>query len=291
MTTALTTPPLPSGLRERERLVNGVRLHCVEAGPESGPPVLLLHGFPEFWRAWERQIGPLARAGFRVVVPDLRGYNLSEKPAGVESYRLSTLVGDIAGLVHDLGAEQADIVGHDWGGVIAWAVAITRPEVVDKLVILNAPHPAAYRREWKRGEQPRRSWYVTFFQLPWLPERLLPRFGRWALHGRAGSYTPDDLKHYEAAWAEPGAAGAMINYYRALMRFGNVRETQVKAPTLLLWGERDAALVPELTEELGDWVPDLRVVRFPSATHWLMRDETLRVNGLILDFLDGSAPG
>ena len=284
----MTTAPL-SGLRERERLVNGVRLHCVEAGPEGGLPVLLLHGFPEFWRAWERQIGPLARAGFHVVVPDLRGYNLSEKPAGVESYRLSTLVEDIVGLIHDLGTQRAHVVGHDWGGIIAWALAITRPEVVDKLVILNAPHPAAYRREWKRGEQPRRSWYVAFFQLPWLPERLLPRFGRWALRGRSGSYTPEDLRHYEAAWAQPGAATAMIHYYRALMRFGNVRETEVRAPTLLLWGERDVALVPELAEGLGEWVPDLRVVRFPAATHWLMRDETLRVGGLILDFLDRPA--
>ena len=275
-------------LRHTERLVNGVRLHCAEAGPETGQPVLLLHGFPEFWHAWDRQIGPLARAGFRVVVPDLRGYNLSEKPPGVENYHIDTLVGDVAALVHDLGHERAHIVGHDWGGVIAWAVAISRPGVVDRLVILNAPHPGAFGRELRRPEQKKRSWYVGFFQLPWLPERLLVPFGRWALAGaRPGSYSAADLRLYQAAWTRPGAATAMLNYYRALMRFGNVRGRQVQAPTLLLWGEKDMALVPELAEGLEKWVPNLKTVKFPKATHWLMRDETLRVNQELLAFLEG----
>ena len=271
-----------------ERLVNGVRLHCVEAGPENGPPVLLLHGFPDFWHGWERQIGPLARAGFRVVAPDLRGYNLSEKPQGVAAYHIDTLVADVAGLVHDLGHERAHIVGHDWGGVIAWAVAISRPGVVDRLVILNAPHPGAFGREMRRTEQKKRSWYVGFFQLPWLPERLLVPFGRQALAGaRPGSYSAEDLRHYQTAWTQPGAPTAMLNYYRALIRFGNVRGRHVAAPTLLLWGEKDMALVPELAQGLEKWVPNLKTVRFPRATHWVLRDEALRVTQELLEFLEG----
>ncbi|GHG04297.1 epoxide hydrolase [Deinococcus piscis] len=277
----LHTPPWTDCLRS----VNGIRLHCLEAGPEHGPLALLLHGFPEDSRAWKRQIGPLARAGFRVVAPDLRGYGLSDRPTGVEAYRIDKLLDDMVALIHGLGRDRAHVVGHDWGGVIAWALAIRSPEVVDRLAVLNAPHPAAFRRELRHAEQKRRSWYVAFFQLPWLPEQLLPRLGRAALRGRPGSFSAADLAGYQAAWSQPGAATAMINYYRALLRFGNVAGTQVRAPTLLLWGMQDMALVPELSEGLEEWVPDLRVVRFPDATHWLMDDEPLRVTNLLADFL------
>lgn len=277
----LHTPPWTDCLRS----VNGIRLHCLEAGPEQGPLALLLHGFPEDSRAWKRQIGPLARAGFRVVAPDLRGYHLSDRPAGMQAYRIDELLDDVVALIHDLGRDRAHVVGHDWGGVIAWALAIRSPEMVDRLAVLNAPHPAAFRRELQRAEQKRRSWYVAFFQLPWLPERLLPLLGRYALQGRPGSFSAADLAGYQAAWSQPGAATAMINYYRALLRFGNVAGTQVQAPTLLLWGMRDMALVPELSEGLEEWVPDLRVVRFPDATHWLMHDEPLRVTNLLAEFL------
>ncbi|MFD1730552.1 alpha/beta fold hydrolase [Deinococcus malanensis] len=168
---------------EHEIRVNGVRLHYVEAGPAAGPLVVLLHGFPEYWRAWEHQIGPLARAGFRVVAPDMRGYNLSEKPQDIEAYRVQTLQEDIAKLIRALGAGRAHVVGHDWGGIVAWQLAIRQPEAVDRLVILNAPHPGAARRGMKHPEQLKRSWYVYLFQLPVLPELLLERFGRWALRG------------------------------------------------------------------------------------------------------------
>lgn len=275
------TPPWTDRLRH----VNGIRLHCLEAGPESGPPVLLLHGFPEDSRAWKKQIGPLARAGFRVVAPDLRGYHLSDRPAGVQAYRIDTLLDDVVALIHSLGYTRAHVVGHDWGGIIAWALAIRSPEVVDRLAVLNAPHPAAFRRELRRAEQKRRSWYVAFFQLPWLPEQLLPLLGRYALHGRPGSFSAADLTGYQAAWSQPGAASAMIHYYRALVRFGNVEGARVQAPTLLLGGMQDVALVPELSEGLEEWVPDLRVMRFPDATHWLMRDEPVRVNNLLTEFL------
>ncbi|WP_261663081.1 alpha/beta fold hydrolase [Deinococcus sp. Marseille-Q6407] len=276
------TPPWT----ERLRTANGVRLHCLEAGPEDGPLTVLLHGFPEDSRAWKHQIGPLARAGFRVVAPDMRGYQLSDKPAGVEAYQIDHLIDDVVALIHSLGHDRAHVVGHDWGGIVAWAVAIRNPEVVDRLVILNSPHPAAARRELHGLKQKKRSWYVGFFQLPWLPEKVLPSLGRKALEGaRPGSFSPADLAGYQAAWALPGAATSMINYYRALIRFGNVRGTQVQAPTLLMWGMQDTALVPELTEGLEPWVPDLRVVRFPQATHWVLRDEAVRVSNLLTEFL------
>ena len=279
------------GVSHHHIVANGIRLHYVAAGPENGPPVLLLHGFPEFWRAWERQIGPLARAGLRVIVPDLRGYNLSEKPAGVRAYRLQTLQQDISGLIRALGYERAHVVGHDWGGIIAWALAIRQPEVVRKLVILNAPHPGATRRAFRKPAQWRRSWYIFFFQLPWLPERSLHRFGAWALRGvNPDAYTPGDRELYRAAWDQPGAATGMINYYRALGRSAGAagaddKSLQVRVPTLVLWGERDVALLPELASGLERWVPDVRVVRFPRASHWVMRDEPLRVNNLISGFL------
>ncbi|MFC7007869.1 alpha/beta fold hydrolase [Halalkalicoccus salilacus] len=161
-----------------ETIINGVRLHYVEAG--EGPLVLLLHGFPEHWYAWREQIPALVDAGYRVVAPDMRGYNVSEKPHGVEAYRIGTLVEDVRALIEDRSEEHATVVGHDWGGMIAWEIAARHPNVVDRLVAMNAPHPAVYRREIRSGrsDQRRRSWYVLFFQLPWLPEALFRTFGR-----------------------------------------------------------------------------------------------------------------
>ncbi|MFC4636924.1 alpha/beta fold hydrolase [Deinococcus hohokamensis] len=280
---------------EHDVLAGGLRMHYVAAGPEQGPLVVLLHGFPEFWRAWEYQLGPLARAGFRVVAPDLRGYNLTEKPPEVHAYRVETLQNDVAALIRALGRERAQVVGHDWGGIVAWQLAIRQPGMVERLVILNAPHPAVSRRVMKDPAQQRRSWYIFFFQLPWLPERLLPAFGNWALRGtRPGSYTEEDRAHYRRAWAQPGAASGMINYYRALLRHGtrhglnrhDPHNETVKAPTLIIWGDKDVALLPEMAEA-QPWVPDLRLVHLPRASHWVMRDEPVKVNNLLIDFLQG----
>jgi pimeloyl-ACP methyl ester carboxylesterase len=177
---AISEATVPSTWNGRFASVNGIRLHYVEAG--TGPLVLLLHGFPEFWGSWRHQIPALADAGFRVLAPDLRGYNLSSKPAGVESYRVAELVGDVVGLIRHAGEERATVVGHDWGGAIAWATAMRRGERIHRLIILNAPHPAAYLRELRRPGQLLRSWYVFFFQLPLLPECLV-RARDYALGG------------------------------------------------------------------------------------------------------------
>ncbi|WP_027460110.1 alpha/beta fold hydrolase [Deinococcus murrayi] len=282
-------PPTDPAPRSRHVVTNGVRLHVVETGPEDGPPILLLHGFPEYWEAWTRQLGPLARAGFRVFAPDLRGYNLSEKPLGTDAYRVSLLQADVAGLIRALGYERAHVVGHDWGGIIAWALALRQPQVIERLVILNAPHPAAYRRALRTPAQWGRSWYVLYFQLPWLPERTLRRFGRWALRGaNPQAYLPAERRRYEEAWARPGAATAMLNYYRAMtLRGSGGSVPPLRVPTLVLWGERDAALLPELAQGLEEWVPGVRVVRFARASHWVMRDETIRVNNHLMEFLSG----
>jgi pimeloyl-ACP methyl ester carboxylesterase len=289
--------PKQADWRHRQAQVNGVRLHYVEAG--SGPLVVLLHGFPEFWYAWRHQIPALAEAGFRVLAPDLRGYNLSDKPTGVPAYRLEALLGDVIGLIHHAGAEQAALVGHDWGGVLAWYLAMHHPDRVEKLVILNAPHPAAYRREMRRWIQRLKSWYVFFFQIPGLPEQVLEAgdfdvidrmLCRQPVHPEA--FTAEDRRLYKQALARPGALTAALNYYRALRdpshRTPN-DNAPIQVPTLLLWGERDSYLSPRLTEGLDAWVPNLRVARFPDVSHWVQNDVPERVNRLLIDFVRGIA--
>lgn len=282
--------PPPDGWAHREAVVNGVRLHYVEAG--AGPLVVLLHGFPEFWYAWRRQIGPLAAAGFRVLAPDLRGYNLSDKPRGANAYRVEALTADVAGLIRHAGERSAAVVGHDWGGMLTWLLPLHHPEIVHKRVILNAPHPAALRRELRRGtEQLMRSWYVFFFQLPWLPEAMM-RAGDFALLGRMlrrqpvhpGAFTEADVAAYKHALARPGALTAAINYYRAAFRLP-ADDRPCPVPTLVLWGEKDAYLGPRLTEGLERWSPNVRVERIPDASHWIQNDAPEWVNERMIAFL------
>ncbi|HEX8276114.1 MAG TPA: alpha/beta fold hydrolase [Longimicrobiaceae bacterium] len=273
-------------------VVNGVRLHYVEAG--EGPLAVLLHGFPEFWYEWRHQIPALAAAGFRVVAPDMRGYNLSDKPAGVEAYRIQPLVEDVAGLVRHLGAERAHVVGHDWGGVVAWWFAMLRPELLDRLAILNAPHPAAFAREIVKPDQMLRSAYAGFFQLPAVPELAL-RAADFALlervlrtePARPGAFTDTDVERYKEAFARPGALTASLNYYRAFARSEKPPVRPIAAPTLLVWGEKDPHLVVRLTEGLEEWVPGIRVERIPEASHWVAADEPERVSRLLAGFLGG----
>jgi pimeloyl-ACP methyl ester carboxylesterase len=279
--------------------VNGIRLHYVEAG--AGPLVVLLHGFPEFWYSWRHQIPALAAAGFRVRAPDLRGYNDSDKPAGVAPYRLPLLSADVAGLIRAAGVQRAAVVGHDWGGGIAWDVALRHPEVVERLAVLNAPHPLAFLRELRTPRQLLKSWYILFFQLPWLPEWALRRRDFAALDRalrrepvRTGAFTDDDIRLYKEALARPGALTAALNYYRALFRspwWGRRSLPVIKAPTLLLWCERDRYLDVRLTEGLGPWVETLRVERLPDASHWVQNDAPERVNELLIGFLRGQREG
>lgn len=284
--------------------VNGVRLHYAAAGPADGPPVVLLHGFHDFWYTWRHQLPALAAAGFRAVAPDQRGYNLSDKPPRVRDYNFEHLAADVAELMRQVGGGRpVRLVGHDWGGGVAWLVAMWHPDVVERLVILNAPHPAAYNREIRRGfSQLARSWYMLAFQLPWLPEAILSAADCELLKHvfrteptRRGAFSEADLARYEAAWKQPGAMRCPINWYRAAVRRGpkwmadHVRP--VECPTLVMWGDRDPHLLPALADGLEPWVPRVRVERLPAASHWVQHDEPERVGRLMVEFLRGGTGG
>ena len=282
-------------LREGYAEVGEVRLHYVQAG--DGPLLVLLHGFPEFWYGWRLQINPLAAAGFRVVAPDLRGYNLSSRPDGVAAYDTDRLAADIGGLVQERGAESALPVGHDWGGTVAWATAMHHPEVVDRLAILNAAHPRKLLQGLHHPGQLRKSWYFFFFQLPGVPESVVHannwHFFRSFLDDARPAYTPEEIDRYVAAWSQPDAATAMINYYRSSVRQKNpeAQLRPISAPTLVIWGQRDRYLGPELAEPDHHDVPNLdRVERLPDASHWVHHDQPERVNQLLIDFFAPALP-
>ena len=287
------------GLREGYAQVGDQRIHYVEAG--DGPMILLLHGFPEYWYGWRKQIRPLAEAGFRVVAPDLRGYNLSSKPDGVGAYDSGLLADDMRGFIRERGAESALLVGHDWGGSVAWVTAMHHPEVVDRLAILNAAHPRKLSQGLHHPGQLKKSWYFFFFDLPELPESVVRadnwRFLRHFLRdARPQAFTSNDIERYVEAWSQPGAATAMINYYRSSVRQPPKRaEAQIRpvqAPTLVIWGQNDRYLSPDLAEPEHDDVPNLaKVERLPDASHWVHHDEPERVNQLLADFFALARPG
>ncbi|MBV9489179.1 MAG: alpha/beta hydrolase [Verrucomicrobia bacterium] len=287
--TVLEEVPLAHLLRRAA----GLQLHCVEAGPTEGSPVVLLHGFPEGWWCWGRQIAPLARAGLRVVIPDQRGYGTSDKPPGVNAYQLDALAADVMALADTLGSPRLRLVGHDWGGVVAWWTATHFPDRVDRLAILNAPHPAVARRYLRRSPtQALRSAYVGFFQLPFLPEIVLRARGFWALaammrvSSRPDTFTERDLAIYRQAWAQPSALTAMLNWYRAFP-WSRTRQERVRMPVLVLWGARDPALERGLAEASARLCDHVTIRWFERASHWLPREEPQAVNAALIEFLQG----
>lgn len=274
-------------------------LHVVYAGPENGPLVILLHGFPEFWYAWRKQIDALAAQGYRVLAPDQRGYNLSDKPAQVAAYGLDALAGDVLDLIKAEGREKASLVGHDWGAAVAWWTANKHPEHVEKLCILNVPHHAVMKRNLKSNpRQLARSWYMFFFQLPKVPElgmRALDfRMAENALlkSSRPGTFTAEDLSKYKEAWGRPGALRAMINWYRAILRHEPARppSPRITVPTLMIWGAKDRFLGRELAQPSIELCDHGRLEFIENATHWVQHEEPEKVNELLTGFL-GSGPG
>ncbi len=259
-------------IREGYAKVGDQSLHYVEAG--DGPLIVLLHGFPEFWFGWRLQIAPLAAAGFRVVAPDTRGYNLSSKPEGFEDYAVDLLAADIRGLIGELGAESALLVGHDWGGSIAWTTAMNHPEVVDRLVILNAAHPRKLSEGLKHPSQLRKSWYFFFFATPGLPEEVVHardwHFFRHFLEDASPPYTPQEIERYVESWSQPGAPAGMINYYRASVRQSQKEATAklrpISAPTLVIWGSATPTSAPSSPSPTGRMCPIS-----PASSAWPTR--------------------
>jgi pimeloyl-ACP methyl ester carboxylesterase len=272
-----------------------VELFVVQAGPPAGPPVVLLHGFPEFWYAWSQQIGPLAAAGFRVIVPDQRGYAGSDKPSGVAAYDVAKLAGDAAGLIEALGHSSACVAAHDWGGGVAWQLAILHPQRVRRLVVFDTPHPDAGRGY--RSEEESVSWYRTAFQIPLLPE-WLSRLAHWRLLARMlvrtsapGAFPEEKLDLYRSAWDHDGAYGSMVNWYRAAFRRPDYTgpERRIAQPTLVAVAADDAFIPADLTRRSAALLDDGRLVELGYGTHWVLQEEPQRTAALVAEFCGAGA--
>jgi len=290
---------IPETWRHDDIVTNGVRLHYVTQG--EGELMLLLHGFPEFWYSWRHQIPEFAQR-YKVVAIDLRGYNDSDKPADAKAYGMSTLVADVEGVIRGLGYDRCTLVGHDWGGAIAWSFAYAHPEMCDRLIVMNLPHPAKFASGLMTPQQLRKSWYIFFFQLPVLPELLLRAndyrfianaFTEMAIDKTA--FTLADLKAYKTAAAQRGALTAMVNYYRNVFRVRFNRQWSrqwdiLKVPTLLIWGEQDTALGIELTYGTEEYVEDLTIRYIPDCSHWVQQEQPQLVNQYMREFCHCNAP-
>lgn len=273
--------------------INGITLHVAEAGPKDGPLLILLHGFPEFWYGWRHQIGPLAAAGFHVIAPDQRGYNCSDKPKGVEAYRLDELAKDVIGLADHFGAERFFLAGHDWGSIVGWWTAQNFPNRVRRFVALSAGHPAVWKAHMTNdAEQRRKSRYVKMFSIPWLPEAMMRARNFKALadavsvSARPGLVTDEDLARYREAWSQEGTLTAMVNWYRAINRTplkppGSYR---IHPPVLMVWGMKDIYGVLPLAEESVMLCDKGKLLRFDDATHWVLSDEAEAVTQAMIDF-------
>jgi pimeloyl-ACP methyl ester carboxylesterase len=279
---------------------NGLKFHVAAAG--EGPRLaLLLHGFPESWYSWRHQLPLLAQLGYRVWAPDLRGYGETDRPAKLDDYAMEHLLDDVAGLIDASGSGETILIGHDWGAAIAWVFAMQKLRTLERLVIMNVPHPRAMERSMRRWSQLRRSWYIFFFQLPWLPEKLLGARGAAAI-GEAFRRSaidktrfPDDvLAVYREAATRPGALTAMLNYYRAMLRGGGARRLRalgaprIEIPTLFLWGEEDVALAKHTTYGTDAFVSDLTLRYLPGVSHWVQQEAPEQVNAMLEAWLSGA---
>jgi len=280
---------------------NGLRLHVARSG--TGPLILFLHGFPDYWACWRAQVEHFGARGRTAVAPDLRGFNLSDKPAEVEQYRVKHLVGDVVALAQRYGNGKFVLVAHDWGGAVAWTTAIAKPELLSHLVIINSPHPFTFWRELcNNPAQQQASDYFLLFRQPGKAERVLSadNFKRlWGMvQGDWGGGNDADRDDFVAAMSQPGALTGGLNYYRATPVYPpkgddpGARQLKLEAkdficrvPTLVIWGEKDRALLPSLLDGLDECVPDLKVVRVPDAGHWVMRQQPDLVNREIEAFV------
>jgi pimeloyl-ACP methyl ester carboxylesterase len=275
--------------------VNGIALHVVLAGPASGKPLVFLHGFPEFWFGWRLQIDHFVASGYRVIIPDQRGYNLSDKPAGIASYSIDLLAKDVIGILDAVTDSKAFVVGHDWGAAVTWYLAARYSDRIHRTAMLSVPHPRAFINNLIKPAQLRRSWYLFFFQLPWLPELVL-RGRDWALLVRElrdtsppGVFSDRDLEQYKKSWAKKGALTAMLNWYRAaLLRPSklalDLEASRVKVPALLIWGKNDQFAAEAMARESLQYCEDGHLEVFETATHWVQHEKAAEVNALLSKF-------
>lgn len=282
---------MPTEIQHTFVRANNLRFHVAHI-ERDGPLVLFLHGFPECWYSWRHQMPFVADAGFRVWAIDMRGYNLSDKPRGVDAYHLNVLTTDVEELLNVAHTEKVILVGHDWGALVAWRFAMDYPERLSKLVILNVPHPGPQRSGFVMPRQWLKSWYIGFFQLPWLPERALTQIPLRTARGirasavRRAGFTDEDIAVYRQAIAQPGAMHAAVNYYRALVRYGFLLPIKpIDTPTLMIWGEEDIALDKALTYGTEKWVRAFRIHYIPNCGHWVQNEAADEVNRLLLDFI------
>lgn len=287
----LLPSPLPEAFHQELIQAGGLRMHAAVEGNADDPLIVMLHGFPEYWYTWRFQIKPLVAAGYRVVAPDMRGYNLTDK---TPPYDVFTVASDIVNLIHALGKQRAGVVGHDWGGMIAWAIAMMHPEVVTRLIVCNLPHPRAVRRAQTQMYLPQllKSWYIGFFQLPFLPEWLCAANDYKVLLGPMRrsllTFGEDDAARYRQAWSQPGALPAMLGYYRALpggLQQLLQRGQEVTAPTTLIWGDPDIALDTRLAEWSKEYVKGLKLSVIPHSSHFVQLSHPEQVTRLMLEFL------
>lgn len=266
---------------------NGIKLHTIIAG--SGEPLILLHGFPDFWYGWKNVILGL-KDEFKLIVPDMRGYNLSDKPAGIENYKLEILIEDIKGLSEQLKLGKFTLAGHDWGGMISWTLAEKYPEILKKLIILNAPHPKIYRRlVTKDDSQKKASRYIKRFYEEgenFLYEQNFEALQSsvWGTAIKKNAFSDFDKEKYLEAWSQPGALAGGVNYYKANRRYEQWSGI-INIPTLVIFGMKDIFVLPKVLVGLEEFVKDLKIVRIENASHWLMHDEPELVNSAIRDFI------
>ena len=287
--------PAPgSGIAIRWVEANRLTFEVAETG-EGDRLALCLHGFPELHYSWRHQMPALAEMGYRVWAPNMRGYGGTDRPEGKIAYRLENLAADVAALIDASGASEVTLIAHDWGAIVAWYFAIKRLRPLKALVILNVPHPLCGRREMKTWRQLRKSWYIFFFQLPRLGERMLGRdnaapIGRIFRDSAVNKdlFTREDVEPYRKAANRPGALTAMLNYYRALLQNPDIRQIgdgRVDVPTLILWGEQDVAIDIHVLDGTEDYVPDLTIKRFPHASHWVQQDIPAEINAALAQWL------
>lgn len=297
-------------LKDHYAEINGLRIHYVTAG--KGPLIVFLHGFPEFWYEWKYQLADFGKDHL-AAAPDMRGYNLSAKPAGVDQYQIANLVEDVRAFAAHLGAKKFVLVGHDWGGAVAWAFAIAHPELLDKLVIINAPHPGVFARELRDNPaQQKASQYMLMFRSDKAEETLAANDYALLVNVvlgaglKSGVFTEEDKKAYIAAWSQPGALTGGLNYYRAARvgppapasaeqtaaggeAHGNFAidpsRLTVRVPTLVIWGEQDTALLAGNLEGLDQFVPQLTIARIPEGTHWVVHEKPEEVDARIREFI------